>query len=728
MAETVKNKNRVPGVSMLRFFSVASAACIIVAAIILCAIYRHFSVRDLVRHGERQNLALAMALANSLWPDYDGFEVEAEEMSPEELQKHPRTIDMDRAARRRLEGLPILKVNLYSLSGKTLYSTDPGVIGQQKPDTYPGKIVARTGKPISTLKYRNTIRTVHGNRLDRWVVSTYLPIKDTYSRESAAVFEAYIDVTDDVEDIGSTQITVFMAVTAILSVLWVTLLMVAQRAQHIIRMQSRALSRYIEEIENAKELLERRVDERTRALQTTVSALAEHRAELEHQVNVRTQELAKACDNALESSRAKSTFLANMSHELRTPLNAIIGYSEMLREQAVESQSDMIGDLTKIATAGGHLLQLINNILDLSKIEAGRVENVVEDIDLGRLMLETVESFAVVVQRSGNRLHVEIDPNLGTMRSDAIKLRQILFNLLGNANKFTSNGDIHFRAAIELYRQERWLVVEVADTGIGMTQDQVRRLFQKFYQADDSATRKYGGTGLGLAISRRLADLLGGTISVASEVNRGSTFSIRLPYDSAIAPSERVITGDVFGPKIDPVALRLHNDKKVRDWKRKKVSTIMFIDNEAEIRDLAERYFSRKGFHVITAATADEGLFVARARMPDAIVMDLMLSERNGLSALNEIKRDPKLSRCPVVITTLVNERDMCMTLGANEYLNKPIDWAILEQTLLRLIRQAAQQARDEQSGGIKKQSSNTLDATGSKVETERSEGGSKHS
>lgn len=698
MTESTRFKHRTPGVSMLRFFAVASAVCIIVAAIILCAIYRHFSVRDLVTHGERQNLALALALANALWPEYEGFEGEAETLSSAALQKHPRTLEMDRSARARLNGLPILKVNLYSLSGRVLYSTDTAIIGRKKPDSYPGNSVARTGKQKSTLKYRNAIRTIEGNRLDRWLVSTFLPIKDKYSAETAAVFEVYIDVTNEVDDIDHTQITVFMAVIAILSVLWVALILVVQHSQHIIHVQSRSLSRYIDEVEQAKEMLGRRVDERTRALQTTVTALAEHRAQLETQVVERTRDLAKACDEALEANRAKSAFLANMSHELRTPLNAIIGYSEMLREQATEDNSDMIGDLTKIGTAGSHLLQLINNILDLSKIEAGRLECVVSEINLEKLMTETVASIEAVVQRAGNRLHVALDPDLGVMCSDEVKIRQILFNLLSNANKFTSNGDIHIRASVEHHREDRWLVVEVADTGIGLTQEQIRRLFQKFYQADDSATRKYGGTGLGLAISRRLADLLGGSISVESKVDHGSTFSLRLPFDANVTVGEHTFITEAFGPKIDPASVRLVNDGKVREWERRKISAIMFIDNDVSVRDLAERYFTRKGFHVTTAVTAAEGLELARVRVPDVIIMDLMLSERNGLSTLNELKRDPHLLYCPVIVATLVNERETCMTLGADEFINKPIDWDRLEQVVVRLIRVAAQRVKENNS------------------------------
>jgi signal transduction histidine kinase len=263
------------------------------------------------------------------------------------------------------------------------------------------------------------------------------------------------------------------------------------------------------------------------------------------------QHLMVAKNAAEEASRAKSAFVANMSHELRTPLNAIIGYSEMLQEDAADlGYVQAVPDLEKIQIAGRHLLGLINDILDLSKIEAGKMTLCVEAFDVTTLITDVVGTAQPLVAAHRNQLSLEIASDAGRMRSDATKLKQVLLNLLSNAAKFTDRG----RITISVARETRdnngeksgdetadrsgWIVIRVKDTGIGMTAEQSSRLFEDFMQADSSTTRRYGGTGLGLAISQRFCRMMGGVITAESEPARGSTFIVSLPADAPTLESD----------------------------------------------------------------------------------------------------------------------------------------------------------------------------------------------
>ncbi|EFO80534.1 Signal transduction histidine kinase [Oscillochloris trichoides DG-6] len=267
------------------------------------------------------------------------------------------------------------------------------------------------------------------------------------------------------------------------------------------------------------------------------------------------EELERARDAAEAASRAKSTFLANMSHELRTPLNAIIGYSELLIEDAVDAQEeDLESDLRRIHRAGTHLLGLISDILDISKIEAGKMDLRYEYFALPPMLSDVDLTVAPLASQRGNRYITQYSGQPGSIYADPVRVRQILINLLGNACKFTENGTISLRIAIEGddyaaghdKSTGNAILFEVTDTGIGMSEDQMARLFQPFTQADDSTTRKYGGTGLGLALTRYFCQMMGGTVDVVSRLGQGSTFMVRLPMRDPEEMRNREIERDVL--------------------------------------------------------------------------------------------------------------------------------------------------------------------------------------
>jgi signal transduction histidine kinase/CheY-like chemotaxis protein len=412
-----------------------------------------------------------------------------------------------------------------------------------------------------------------------------------------------------------------------------------------------------------------------------LSKLAYHNVlqarEIEEMVKLRTaelqhtnKELEKARGEAEEASRAKSFFLANMSHELRTPLNAIIGYSEMLQEEAEEEgQDSFIPDLGKISAAGKHLLALINDILDLSKIEAGKMTLYMETFDV-RNMIRDVEAIIIpLVEKNGNTLKVDCLQEPGTMRADLSKVRQGLFNLLSNACKFTSCGEVGLQVQRECSEGKEWLLFCVRDTGIGITPEQIDKLFKAFSQADSSTSRKFGGTGLGLNITRSFCRLMGGDVTVKSEFGKGSTFTIRLPA----SPSEESLT-------VEP------GEAGEQEVHIPGVPTILLIDDDPDSRDLIQRHLAKEGFQTRTASNGKEGLELARKIIPAAITLDVRMPEMDGWAVLSALKADSATAHIPVIMITIEDNREQGIALGVADYMTKPVDRDRL-MTLLQKYR-----------------------------------------
>jgi signal transduction histidine kinase/ActR/RegA family two-component response regulator len=408
------------------------------------------------------------------------------------------------------------------------------------------------------------------------------------------------------------------------------------------------------------------IQQRDMALRGANDELKSRTRELEKEVLYRQQtqeELLKAKLAAEEASRAKSTFLANMSHELRTPLNAIIGYSEMLEEETRDSgKEDNVEDLRKIQTAGKHLLALINDVLDLSKIEAGKMGLHLETFEVPGMIEEIVTTLRPAIAKNANTIHVHVTEEVNMMRADVTKVRQILFNLLSNACKFTDHGTISMNVDQRNIEGQDWIQFQVRDTGIGITAKQKENLFQEFAQADASIARRYGGTGLGLAITHRFVQMMRGSITVESEPGKGSAFTVCLPAQVVLETAESPLsgrTGDVQTPvpEIKP-----------------DLDTILVIDDDSAVRDLMSRFLTKLGFRVVAAASGEEGLRLAKRIRPLVITLDVIMPDCDGWVVLNKLKADSDLAETPVIMVTVVDNQVMGFNLGASNYLVKPVD------------------------------------------------------
>ena len=410
-------------------------------------------------------------------------------------------------------------------------------------------------------------------------------------------------------------------------------------------------------LRESESLLEQRVVERTAEL-----------ARANEELTRSEWELAIARDQALEANRAKSVFLANMSHELRTPMNAIIGYSEMLEEEAEErGAQDLVPDLNKIRSAGRYLLDLINSILDLSKIEAGKMDLYLETFQVDVVVADVVSTIKPLARKNGNTLELDVDESVGTMRADLTKVRQSLFNLLSNASKFTQNGQITLGVTREAEAGADWIVFKVSDTGIGMTQEQLSKLFQAFTQAHTSTSRSFGGTGLGLVITRQFCELMGGGVAVASEFGKGTTFTIRLPVVVAERPAELPAQG-----------------AREREGAAT-VGSVLAIDDDPMVGDLLRRFLGKEGFQVVTAVSGEEGLRLAAEVRPDVITLDAIMPGMDGWMVLSRLKADRDLQAIPVIMLTIVDNRNLGFSLGASDFLIKPIQRDVLVATVQRL-------------------------------------------
>jgi adenylate cyclase len=397
----------------------------------------------------------------------------------------------------------------------------------------------------------------------------------------------------------------------------------------------------------------------------------------EEELNKTITELDVAREKANAANQTKSQFLANMSHELRTPLNAIIGLTEMLKEDAADDGLDDFEEpLDRVFNAGKHLLTLINDVLDLSKIEAGRVELFNETFELKQVLDDVIKTSSTLAAKNENELVIEYHADIDFVTADQTRLKQVVLNLISNACKFTEKGKI--TVGINKIPQDGGdlISIDVSDTGIGMSKEQMAKLFNSFVQADSSTTRKYGGTGLGLTISKQLAILMGGDVVVNSELGNGTTFTATFLADF-IGASESLKNLSTQTSSLIENVVSLENSLG---------KTVLIIDDDPTVSELMKRQLIKENYKVVVAPNGKEGIRLARDLKPDVITLDILMPEMDGWSVLRTLKADPEVSDIPVIMASILDEKNKGFSLGAADFLSKPVQKEYLMKSIRNLI------------------------------------------
>ena len=472
----------------------------VLAIVLLVVIYRLMVIESLHKQVEQNNVTVAKSLSNVIWEQIKVLELTPK--SKESWTLNDIYIDViTQDIYQNLHGTPVLKVKVYNKDGRTIYSTEKEQVGKVKPENYPGKIAANTGEPISSTMHRDKFYSINGEISNINVLATYIPKFEESSGKVEGVFEIYTDITESLKNINNSLFNFTAVLLFVFTFVYFALHVMTKHADRIISKNKDDLKNKINEVEIMNTVLENN-----------------------------SRELSIASDVATHANNAKSEFLANMSHELRTPLNAILGYTELLTDTTEEyNNEELTDDLGKIHKASKHLLKLINSILDLSKIEAGQMKLHQENFDVLDLLQEVKDTVKPIIEINHNKLVLDTNFDNLIMYGDITKTRQILFNLISNSAKFTSDGIILLTSHCLLINGGRNIVFEISDNGIGMSPENMKKLFVPFDQGDSSTTRKYGGTGLGMSITKSFCEMMNGKITVESKENKGTKFTVSIP-------------------------------------------------------------------------------------------------------------------------------------------------------------------------------------------------------
>jgi PAS domain S-box-containing protein len=767
--------------NLLRFFSIASLGSIVIASIGLSILYREIALRDLAHAGERHIEVLTQIVTNTIWPEFATFFASSQSLSADQITNHPETARLHERLRRVRSGTTILKIKIFTLDGRTAYSSEAKQIGEDK-SRNAGFLAAREGEPATEITHRNQFSAFEQTIFDRGVLSTYIPIRRGGSDQIEGVFEVYDDITPLLANVQRSQSKLLVGVLGVCTLLYGVLFFIARHANGIIRRQSAehaaSEARLHEQLERARAsdtralllasmveqtpdaILSRDMDgaivtwnaaaaqlfgySAEEAIGQPIGALYQaglpeeelaailkrirsgHRFDIEvkrttrsggeidiwitnsplrdvmgqvvgamsvmRDVSLRKQqerEAMEAREAAEAANRAKSEFLANMSHEIRTPMNGVLGMMELVL--GTDLTAEQREYLMLAATSGKALIGVINDVLDFSKIEAGRLDIDAIEYSPRGCIADVVGMLGLTASQKGLSMDWQVADNVpNAVVGDPGRVRQILVNLIGNAIKFTSHGGITiFLSASPQSHTTTQLSIAVQDTGIGIPKDKQTTIFDPFTQADTGIARRYGGTGLGLSLSARLAALMGGTVAVASEPGKGSTFTVSLPCAIAAAGKETAPAPDPQASVTNaaPPALRSGG-----------ASLILLVEDNTVNQRVASRMLEKMGHRVVVAADGVEAVTAFANTRFDLVLMDMQMPVMDGVEATEFIRAREEGTRTPIIALTanvLPSDRKRCLAAGMDDYLAKPFDFEKLRAMLERWLQARGHQRKE---------------------------------